>query len=96
MDNIKHFETLWGESEALVSKAHQESTIEEIIFLISELLSDYKETNASSIIPDEVKKSLKKRYMGEIIYLFSALSARDDINVYAALMEELKMNTLSI
>ena len=91
-NNIKHFETLWDESEALVSKIHEKSSHDDLIKLISNLTNDYKEMHSSNL-PDEVKSSLKTRYMGEIIFLLSALSQRDNINVYAALKEELFLNS---
>lgn len=91
MSEIKHFETIWNESEELISKVHKNTSTEDLISLITNLFSDYKEMITSSI-PDEVKKSLRNRYMGEIIFLITGISARDNINVYASLIEELRLN----
>lgn len=86
--NLKHFEQLWEESEQLASKVHATN---DVMTLINGLLKDY--TDLSTLeLPDEVKSSLRKRYMGEIVFLLTALSARDNINVYAALSEEMKLN----
>jgi hypothetical protein len=91
-NKTKHFEDLWNESEQLVSKLHKDTSTEDLIKLITNLLVDYKDMSTSTIIPDEVKKSLKNRYMGEIVFLLTCVSLRDNINVYASLMEELRLN----
>lgn len=89
-DKILHFEELWEQAEKLSVKvfANQDKGV---IELITDLLEDYRNL-IDSELPQEVVASLRKRYMGEIVFWLTSLSAKDDINVYAALMEEIKLN----
>lgn len=90
-NNIKHFEQLWDESEQLTSKVHAAKSNNEILNSILALLNDYKDISTMDV-PIELKTSLKHRHMGEIMFLITSIAARDNINVYAALMEEMKLN----
>jgi hypothetical protein len=89
MINIIHFEQLWDQSEAHIAKTHAHTHTSELIVLISALLEEYKKLSSSDI-PEEVKVSLKKKYLGEIMFYITGISAKDNINVYAALKEQLK------
>ena len=90
-DKIIHFEELYEKSEQISSNIHKNTTTEDLIKLITNLLADYKDINLSTIT-DEVKNSLKNRYMGEVVFLLTAISVRDNINVYAALKQEMNLN----
>lgn len=92
-NNTIHFEELWEQSEILTSKLHKNSTINNIINQISNLLNDYNKLH-TLCLSDDVVSSLKKRYMGEIVFLITSLSHKDNINVYAALQEEISTNNL--
>lgn len=89
---IKPFSQLWEESEKLVSKVHKDTSTNEILKLITSLLNDYKDMDLSEI-NDDVKKSIKNRYIGEILFLLTYLSSKDGINVYKSLMEEILLNS---
>lgn len=93
MTDVKHFEHLWEESEKVISRSHKDKSTNELVVLITDLLEDYKKLDASEM-PDEIKISLRKRYMGEIVFLITGISVKDNINVYAALAEELAMSSL--
>lgn len=88
-NNIKHFEVLWEESEKLAEKLHGKTSTEELVKLVSEALTSYVEI--TKIDSKEISDSLKSKYMGEIVFLLTAVSLRDNINVYAALMEQCKL-----
>lgn len=90
-----HFEELYEQSEKLATKIHQTETTTELIASIMSVLNDYKDL-ATSKLPDEVKASLRNRYMGEIMFLFTAISMKDNVNVYAALQEEMRLNEIDI
>jgi hypothetical protein len=94
MNNILSFEDLWEKSEDMASKIHKTSTLTDIINQISNLLNNYDKI-CSSDISQEVMSSLKKRYVGEILFLISAISHKDNINIYEVLQEELSMNDLA-
>lgn len=89
---IKPFSQLWEDAEKLVSRLHKNTSTSEILKLITSLLNDYKDMDLSDINSD-VKKSIKNRYIGEILFLLTYLSSKDGINVYASLMEEISLNS---
>lgn len=87
---MDHFENLWDESEQHSSKEYENLSTEEIADKIKHILDDYKSINTNNInYSYEVIRSLKKRYMGELLFLLTAISMRDEINVYVALQEEI-------
>jgi len=93
-DRIKHFEELWEESEQLALKTYADRPNNILFRELTELLQDYENLDRpDSEIHSEIVTSLKKRYMGEIVFLLTAISKTDNINVYAALMEEIKLNS---
>jgi phage-related tail protein len=85
-NNIKHFETLWEEAEKLSEKMYGGTATEELVKLISESLTNYFET--TQLDSKEIADSLKNKHMGEIVFMITALSLRDNVNVYAALQEQ--------
>jgi len=89
-DNIKHFEQLWEEAEQLSVKVF-ETKDKDVIQLITDLLEDYRNL-IDSELPQEVVVSLRKRYIGEIVFWITLISAKHNIDVYGALMEEIKLN----
>ena len=88
----KHFEHLWEECESLSNNIYKDDSVEKVIEEIKSLLNDYKEIDGSNN-PNEIKLSVKNRYLGEIVFLLTTLSIKDNINVYAALKEELILNS---
>jgi hypothetical protein len=90
-DKIKHFEDLWVDAENLSKEVYKNSSIENLLKSISDLLNEYKETNSSEL-PEEVKKSLKNRYIGEITFILTSISEKENIDVYGALKNEMTLN----
>jgi len=93
MSDIIHFEQLYEQAELLSKQRNESRSTADIVKEISELLISYSETDA--IDSKEITNSLKNRYLGEIMFLITALSQRDNINVYAALQEQLTLNKVS-
>jgi len=89
-NNILHFEQLWEQAEQLSVKAFAAQD-KGVIELITSLLEDYRNL-IDSELPQEVVVSLRKRCIGEIVFWLTVISAKDNINVYGALMEEIKLN----
>jgi len=85
-NKIKHFETLWEEAEKLSSGMYKDMPTDELIKFVNDLLTGYSE--ASQIESKEISDSLKNKQIGEIVFILTALSLRDNINVYAALQEQ--------
>lgn len=93
MTDIIHYEHLYEQAEKLASQINKDISTGDVIDLISSTLGEYNSINISSL-PNEVKSSLKRKHMGEIIFLLSVLSERDNINVYAALQDEIRISSL--
>jgi len=87
-DNTKHFEDVWMESEQLSKTKYKDTQASAIIDKIKALLDSYDTLNTFAETAD-IRQSLKTQYMGEMIFLISALSYRDDINVWGALTNEI-------
>jgi hypothetical protein len=92
-NSIVHFETLYEQAEQLAKQRNENKSTADIVKEISELLTSYSETDA--IDSKEITKSLKNRYLGEVMFLITALSQRDDVNVYGALQQQLTLNKIS-
>ena len=86
----KTFDQLWEESEQLSLKQYKDKPTTTIVKKLTELLSNYEKIEPLGMV--EIKTSLQKRYMGEILFLLSALSVRDNINIYPLLCEQIVIN----
>lgn len=84
-NNIKHFETLWEESEKLTENMYKDIPTDKLVEKIAETLASYSE--AGQIESKEISDSLKSKLIGEAVFMITAISLRDNINVYAALQE---------
>lgn len=92
-DNITHFENLWEDAEKIASEKYKESSIEHLSSFLNLKLADYNDLDSIEQA-GEIKLALKQKCLGEIIFILSALSSKDNINVYAALKEYLLIEEL--
>ncbi len=74
---IKHFETLWEESEQVASEVF--NSVDNIYF---ELSTELELLKKSTELKDEIAKSI---HLGKIIFLTSGLSSHLKINIYPLL-----------
>lgn len=81
---MKHFETLWEDSEQLASRAIMDEK-NDLIDSISKLLQDYKSIE---------NESTKIRKYGEILFRLTKLSKLDNINVYKALQINIQYESI--
>jgi hypothetical protein len=81
----KHFEELWVKCEDFQKEATAGSTVQGIIEELSMKISLYKAIDTKTEIPDEDRKKVKSRILGEILLTLTGLSLKDNINVYEAL-----------
>lgn len=88
---MKTFETVWNDSEKVVSKIYQNSSVEDLSKLMIHLINEYNLLSKSDL-PEEIKSSLKNRHIGEIVFLLSGITQKDNINVYSVLKNETSMN----
>jgi hypothetical protein len=92
MSDIIHFEQIYEQAEQISKQRNETRSTADIAKEISELLNSY--ADADSIDSKEITNSLKNRYLGEVMFLITALSQRDNINVYAALNAQLTLNKI--
>lgn len=80
-----HFETLWQQCE----ERHQNSKGNtSVLMLINELVMKanlYNAIEQRSELSQEDRQASKSRLMGEILFVLTHLSLKDDINVFDAL-----------
>jgi hypothetical protein len=93
-NSIKHFETLWEEAEKLSGKIYGEVPTKEITERIWDTLKGYHEVEADAGGSKEIADSLRQKYIGHVVFLLTALSLRDNINVYAVLQECCLLNSV--
>jgi len=96
MTNIKHFEEIWNEAEALADTKLKATTTEQIISEIVAEFDSYKLYHTKEELSPEIKKLLKQRNLGAIMFLICALAKREDINVYSSLVEEMRFEQLDM
>lgn len=81
----QHFEELWVKCENLHKTLNLNETISSLIEEIVMKLNLYKAIDSKLEIPDEEKKKIKLRTLGEILFSFTNLSLKDNLNVFEAL-----------
>jgi hypothetical protein len=84
------FQQLWENAEE-VSKKLFETThpiLVELISKISRLNEIYEKPN------DEEVRHAKARLIGEITFLISALTMKENVNIYSLLNDQIFLNTL--
>lgn len=79
----RHFEQLWEEGEQLHNNdgSPTPTILDELLMKVNL----YKIIDEKSEIPEEERKKIKSRTMGEILLTLTHLSLKDDINVFEAL-----------
>ena len=82
---MKSFEELWIDCEQHQQTAQQNNSIQNIIDELVLKIQLYKSIDIKIEIPQEDRKIIKMRTMGEILLTIKSLSSKDDINVYEAL-----------
>jgi hypothetical protein len=93
-NNIVHFEDLWLRAEA-ISKS-KFTDVNSILDNISSLFIDYKNIHEIHMKhPDSVMGApLKEKTIGKIFFAITALSSKEDIDVYTCLKQEYDINNL--
>lgn len=80
-----HFEILWEQCEKFQKEANGSSDIPTVIEELLMKISLYKAIDAKTEIPIEDRQKVKSRTLGEILLTLTALSLKDNINVYDSL-----------
>lgn len=80
-----HFETLWEQCEKFQQEAAAHASVQQLIEELVMKISLYKAIDAKTDLPEEDRQKVKSRTLGEILLTLTALSLKDNINVYDCL-----------
>jgi hypothetical protein len=80
-----HFEILWEKCENFQKEANAGASVQQVIEELVMKISLYKAIDTKTEIPEEDRQKVKSRTLGEILLTLTALSLKDNINVYDAL-----------
>ena len=89
-----HFEELWVKCEDFQKDAAAGTTVQSIIEEMSMKINLYKAIDSKEEIPEEDRKKVKSRILGEILLTLTGLSLKDNINVYEALIIALQYRSV--
>jgi len=89
-----HFERLWEQAEEFQKEGSANSNVQQIIEELVMKISLYKAIDSKTEIPEEDRKKVKSRTLGEILLTLTGLSLKDNINVYESLNMALQYRSL--
>jgi hypothetical protein len=89
-----HFEKLWEQAEEFQKDGSANAGVQQIIEELMMKISLYKVIDAKTEIPEEDRQKVKSRTLGEILLTLTALSLKDNINVYESLNMALQYRSL--
>lgn len=84
---MKHFEEVWTKAEEVSAQDHLSR--EEIYLKLQDDLREYSKFDA--VPSNEIKKILKTKKLGEILFEVTKLSRLDNVNSWAALDMEIRI-----
>ncbi len=80
-----HFEELWEKCEQFHQDNEKDEKVSPSIDELMMKLNIYKAIELKNEIPEEEKKKIKSRTLGEILLTLTNISLKDNINVFEAL-----------
>ena len=80
-----HFEVLWEKAENFQKDGSANVNVQQIIEELMMKISLYKAIDSKTEIPEEDRRKVKSRTLGEILLTLTSLSLKDNINVYESL-----------
>ena len=88
-----HFEELWEKGENFF-KNNSDLGVQAIVDELMMKINLYKALDSRTEIPEEEKRKLQSRTMGEILLTLTHLSLKDNINTYEALSMALQYRSI--
>jgi hypothetical protein len=89
-----HFEELWEQCEKLHQESIKEGTSASVIDELMMKLNIYKVIDLKTEIPEDERQKIKSRTLGEILLTLTALSLKDNINVFESLATAYKYRSI--
>jgi hypothetical protein len=87
---LSPFEYLWEKCEGQQQEVVVNQSVGQILDELFMKIKLYEVSNSKSDIPELERQAIKVRSLGEILFTITKLSAKDNINVYKALLEALE------
>jgi hypothetical protein len=87
-DNTVHFEDLWEKTEAVASLEFKDEA--EVLARLASNVSELKDIYRVSVNSNDKNliKGVKSKAIGRLLYALTALSSKEEIDVYAALKDQ--------
>jgi hypothetical protein len=92
---IEHFEDLWTKCEEFQKEAAAPRDISAMAEELIMKVNLYKSITDKTKIPDEDLQNMRTRVLGEILLTLTALSLKDNVNVFEALTLALQHRTIN-
>lgn len=80
-----HFEDLWEKCEQLQQESSAEADTQLLIDEIMMKFNLFKMIDSNKDIPEDERKKVKSRTIGEILLTITSLSFKENVNVFEAL-----------
>lgn len=84
---LRHFETVWEAAERLAHISHANTST---VDLVSHLKAEADSLFTYDALPADVRKLMRQRAIGSVLFLLCAITDRENINAWQALTEETK------
>lgn len=88
MSDPIHFENLWEAAEKIASNKYGKLNDNEIMNELTLSITAYEKALTTDL-SDDIRNEFKKRILGHMVFIMTAISAKENINVYAVLKEEM-------
>lgn len=88
-EETKSFDSLWCDAEAISQNINKDNSSVSILQNITALCSLLQDSEESS---KEAKEIIYNSVIGEILFLLTTLSFRENINVWKALKDQIDIN----
>jgi len=92
---IMHFEELWDKCEAFHQENSKDESSVDVVHELTMKLGLYSAIAQKSEISSEDMEKAKSRLIGEILLSLTAISLKDNINVFDALNTALTQHSIS-
>lgn len=86
---LMHFEDLWELSEKIATGSFRDKSSDDLLNKINELVLDFK---GIETYPNSIKTEMKKQIIGEILFVLTGISIKENLDVYLALKEAIVAN----
>ena len=95
-DEIKSFDDLWNQAEKRSLQVNKNDSTEYIMKEIENICADIRgiieplNASANKILhKEEIQKSITNNLIGELLFMLTTITARENVNIFSALKEHI-------